>query len=98
MLCGGLIGKCTSQLPSVSEASRSISVKSPPRVADDPRMAWIQPEHWFSFAAALGFAAFSACAVMAFTLDTVARVSELKLEARRLQLKARADRAKRLNR
>ena len=66
--------------------------------ADHSGMSWIEPHHWLSLLVAIGFAGFSACAAMAFALDTVARVADLRVDARRMQLRAMRERAKRLNR
>lgn len=61
-------------------------------------MAWIEPHHWLSLLVAFGFAGFGASAAMAFALDTTVRVADLRVDARRMQLRAMRERAKRLNR
>jgi hypothetical protein len=77
-------------------------MKSPPGDADDRCMfAMTSPmsaELWLSLAVSLGFAGFAACAAIAFALDTKSRVAELRVNARRMQLRAMRERARRLNR
>jgi hypothetical protein len=67
-------------------------------LADQPAMPWPEPHHWLSLLVGIGFAGFAAAAALAFSLDTVARVAELRVEARRMQLRAMRERAKRLGR
>lgn len=61
-------------------------------------MASIEPHHWLALLVALGFAAFAALAGIAFSLDTVARVADLRVDARRMQLRVMRDRVRRLGR
>lgn len=61
-------------------------------------MAAIPSELLIPCGVALAFLAFSVCGAIAFPLETFHRVAMLRVDARRMQLRAMRDRVRRLNR
>lgn len=73
-------------------------MKSPAGDADDRGMFALPSETWVMILVALGFASFAAGGAMAFALDTKVRIATLRVDARRMQLRALRERARRLYR